>query len=111
MIVTDRCCVKRKTQIITELARIHERLCTLLEKEFDWEDATYEAEEVLTCMGFKLEFSPEKTIEEVQLCDIVTSELMCIIDKISEEIEDDDLVIHYNKKYHDNDKYELKLIG
>lgn len=98
MIITDKCFIKSKLQMLIELVRIHERFCTLLEEEWDYEDAYYEAEEVLTCMGFKFEFKPN---DKVRADDILVGEILSIIDYLYKEIKSNDWLIHYNKKYYD----------
>ena len=53
MIILDCCVLKTKTEMLTELVRIHERLAYALEEEFEYEDAVYEAEELTECLGFE----------------------------------------------------------
>lgn len=108
MIISDWCVVKTKTEVLTELVRIHERLCYALEEEFEYNDAVDEAEELIECMGFEFELPlDDETLRNV---DIVTAELMSIISKLSEEIENKDLDIHYNKKYYDEKKWTIDRI-
>lgn len=105
MLISEKCTVKNKLQMLIELVRIHERFSTQLEEEWDYEDAFYEAEEVLTCMGFILEHQPS---EKMHVDDILVAELMSINDLIFWEINNGDWEIHYNKSYYDPEIWEIE---
>lgn len=42
MIITERCEIKNKVMIFSELTRVDEALATLIENQYDDFDATYE---------------------------------------------------------------------
>lgn len=97
MIITNKCCIKQKTTILTELSRIDERLCTFLEEEMGECYISKEIDETLTVLGFQIELKPNK---KLKLSHILHTELLNIIDELSKEIENKDLTIKYNKKYY-----------
>ena len=100
MIITDKCILKTKTDVLIELVRVHERLCSFLEEEFEYGDAVDEAEELTECLGFDFELPINDEEYEYNKCSVVTAELMSIIYELSNEIENRDLEIHYDKKYY-----------
>lgn len=108
MIITEKCVLKTKTEILTELVRIHERLAYALEEEFEYGDAVYEAKELTECLGFEFELPLDD--EGYSKCDIVTAELMSIISELSKEIEAKDLEIHYNIGYYNEEEYTVDRI-
>lgn len=96
MIITEKCKIKNKVMIFSELTRIDEALATLIENQYDDYDATISALESLEDMGLELEL---KLNENNIWANPIFDEIGQIRDKLIEEISNCDLEIHYNKKY------------
>lgn len=105
MIIREECIIKNKLQLLLELIRVHERFATLAEKEYDDTYIAEEADEVLMCMGLELEHEPSKSM---RLSDIIIGELLCMHEKLSNEIEAGDKEIHYNVKYYDATVWDIE---
>lgn len=96
MIITERCEIKNKVMIFSELTRIDEALATLIENQYDDVDATYGALETLECMGFKMEL---KLNYDNLWANPLFDEIQKIRDELIDEIMNCDFEIHYNKPY------------
>ena len=103
MIITEKCLLKKKTEVLIELVRIHERLAYVLEEECEYGDAVCETEELVECLGFEFELPLDD--DEFDKCSVVTTELMSIISELSKEIENKDLKIHYDKTYYNKEEW------
>lgn len=106
MIITEKCKIKNKIMIFSELTRIDEALATLIENQYDDVDATYGALETLECMGFEMEL---KLNDDNLWANPLFDEIDCIRDGLINEINNLDLEIHYNKKYGYNEPLEWYL--
>ena len=106
MIITEKCKIKNKVMIFSELTRVDEALATLIENQYDDIDATYGALETLECMGFEMELELN---DDNLWANPLFDELNCIRDGLIEEISNLDLEIHYNKKYGYDESLEWYL--
>lgn len=96
MIITEKCEIKNKVMIFSELTRVDEALATLIENQYDDVDATYGALETLECMGLEMEL---KLNDDNLWANPLFDEIQEIRDGLISEIMDCDFDIHYNKKY------------
>lgn len=96
MIITEKCKIKNKIMIFSELTRVDEALATLIENQYDDVDATYGALETLECMGFKMEL---KLNDDNLWANPLFDEIQEIRDGLIDEIMNCDFEIHYNKPY------------
>lgn len=106
MIITEKCKIKNKIMIFSELTRVDEALATLIENEYDDRDATYGALESLECMGFEMEL---KLNDDNLWANPLFDEIDCIRGGLIKEINNLDFEIHYNKKYGYGEPLELYL--
>ena len=97
MIITEEC-RKSKMQLLIDLVRADEALATLTEHEYDFEEESKITIEALEYQGIKCELSYDN-YGHTNTGENVFDELGCLINKISKEIENNDLKIHYNIKY------------
>ena len=106
MIITERCEIKNKVMIFSELTRVDEALATLIENQYDDFDATYGALEALEYMGFKTELKLNyDNLWTLPLFD----EIQEIRNGLIDEINNCDFEIHYNKPYGYNEPIESYL--
>lgn len=96
MIITEKCKIKNKVMIFSELTRVDEALSTLIENQYDDVDATYGALETLECMGLAMEL---KLNDDNLWANPLFDEIQEIRDGLVDEIMNCDFDIHYNKKY------------
>ena len=98
MIITKKCKIINKIQLLINLVRAEEALATLIEQEYDFEEESKKTIEALECQGIKCELSYNNcgyTDTEESIFD----ELGCLINEIAEETKNNDLEIHYNIEY------------
>lgn len=98
MIITKKCKIINKIQLLINLVRAEEALATLIEQEYDFEEESKKTIEALECQGIKCGLSYNNcgyTDTEESIFD----ELGCLINEIAEEIKNNDLEIHYNIEY------------
>ena len=98
MIITRECKATNKLGLLLELTRADEALLTLIEHEYGNDYETNITEETLEYMGLKFELKRNPD------CDFDTSrvlfdelETLCL--NLANEIEHNDWIIHYDKKY------------
>lgn len=103
MIITEKCQIKNKIMIFSQLTRIDEALMTLIENQYDDVDATYGALESLKCIGLEMEL---KLNDDNLWSNPLFDEIDCIRSGLVDEINNLDLEIHYNKKYGYNEPLE-----
>ena len=96
MIITEKCQIKSKIMIFSQLTRIDEALMTLIENQYDDVDATYGALESLECIGLEMEL---KLNDDNLWADPLFDEIDYIRNGLIQEINNLDFEIHYNKKY------------
>ena len=96
MIITEKCKVKNKIMLFSELTRIDEALATLIENNYDDEEATISALDMLEYYGIEMELELNfDNLWQMPLFD----ELNEIRGGLIDEINDCDFEIHYNKPY------------
>lgn len=98
MIITEECKHKSKMQLLINLVRADEALATLTEREYDFEEESKITIEALEYQGIKCELKYDN-YGHTDKGETVFFELECLINKISKEIENNDLEIHYNIRY------------
>ena len=103
MIITEKCEIKNKVMIFSELTRVDEALATLIENQYDDFDATCRALETLECMGFKMEL---KLNYDNLWASPLFDEIQEIRNRLINEINNCDFEIHYNKPYGYNEPIE-----
>ena len=106
MIITERCEIKNKVMIFSELTRVDEALATLIENQYDDFDAIYGALETLEYMGFKTEL---KLNYDNLWAQPLFDEIQKIRNGLIDEIMNCDFEIHYNKPYGYNEPIESYL--
>lgn len=57
MIITKKCKIINKIQLLINLVRAEEALATLIEQEYDFEEESKKTIEALECQGIKCELS------------------------------------------------------
>lgn len=103
MIITEKCEIKNKVMIFSELTRVDEALATLIENQYDDFDTTCGALETLECMGFKMEL---KLNYDNLWANPLFDEIQEIRNGLIDEINNCDFEIHYNKPYGYNEPIE-----
>ena len=106
MIITDECKITNKIGLLVELTRIDENTATLIEVEaYDINEILENAEENLQYLGLELELKRNPKAQFACATPLF-DELEEIRDGIWKELNNNDLVIHYNKKYGYESAYE-----
>ena len=96
MIITEKCKIKNKVMLFSELTRIDEALATLIENGHDDKEATIGALDMLEYYGIEMELKLNfDNLWQYPLYD----ELNEIRNGLIDEINNCDFEIHYNKSY------------
>lgn len=97
MIITKECKATNKLGLLLELTRADEALLTLLEHEYDEEIQMDITLNTLDYLGLKCELEINR--EEYPHSEPLFDEIETLCSYLFEEIENNDWVIHYDKKY------------
>lgn len=98
MIITKKCKHESKMQLLIDIVRVDEALATLTEREYDFAEESQNTIETLKNQGIECELNYNK-YGYTDKGKNVFYELECLINKIVDEIKDNDLEIHYNIEY------------
>lgn len=98
MIITNECRATNKLGLLLELTRADECLCTMIECEYDALEQVEITEETLEYLGLELELkrNPDR---EFGCCQPLFDELETLCECLANEIQNNDWIIHRNKKY------------
>ena len=97
MIITNECRATNKLGLLLELTRADEALMTLLEHEYDEETEMDITLDTLDYLGLRCELEINR--KEYPHSEPLFDELQTLCACLSEEIENNDWIIHRNKKY------------